>query len=112
MNKGLGKGMKLSIDELTHKTAYDLLSGLLEESLNRLGFKCSAVEYDSDGGEVFSNEKRASVQLSDAYAKVCKFDDAVTRTKAAEENNTFVCQVIVRMSDLVTTTTVGLWKIM
>ena len=57
-------------------------------------------------------EKSASAQLADAYAKVYRFNDAATSTKAAEEDNTFVCQVIVRMSDLVTTTTVGLWKIM
>ena len=47
MNKGLGEGMKLSIDEITHKTAYNLLGGLSEESSNRLGFKCSGVGEES-----------------------------------------------------------------
>jgi hypothetical protein len=58
-----------------------------------------------------SIETSASAQLTDAYAKVYRFNNAATKTKAAEEDNTFVCQVIVRMSDLVITTTVGLWKI-
>lgn len=110
MNKGLGKGMKLSIDELTHKTAYDLLGGLSEESSNRLGFECSEVGSESELG-LGSIKTSASAQLADAYAKVYRFNNAATRTKAAEEDNTFVCQVIVRMSDLVITTTVGLWKI-
>ena len=70
VNKHLKEDMKLSLDESTHKTAYDLLSWFNDDSSNLLGFKCS--ELVKDSAEIMEDskeEENASTQLADTYTK-------------------------------------------
>ena len=111
MNTGLKEDMKLSIDKLMHKMAYYLLSGFNEESSNHLGFKCSEVVKDSaETTEDSDDEISVGTNLADAYKKEYNFDEPAMKKKVGEEDGTFECQVIVRMSNLVSATTIDLWK--
>ena len=71
MDKVFKEDMKLSIDELTHDAAYNLLSVFSDDCANRLGFECSEVAKDLAGTMENSDDEEisAGTNLVDAYAK-------------------------------------------
>ena len=62
LDKGPEKGMELTINELTHKMAYNLLSRFPVEGSNSLGFKCGELKQESARNIEYLVEESADIK--------------------------------------------------